>query len=192
MRIIGGKHRGTKLYTLEGLNTRPTLDRVKEALFNILQFELPQSTVLDLFAGSGALGLEAISRGAQRVILCDKSPEAIHIIEKNVDKLKANQPIQIIHNDYLLALELLKKQKEKVDIIFLDPPYQSDFVEKAIQKIVQFQLLNENGIILIETDRTEEIIPKIDQFKAFELYDQRKYGRAGLLFLKNEKEKQKT
>ena len=87
MRIIGGKHRGTKLYTLEGLNTRPTLDRVKESLFNILQFELPEATVLDLFSGSGAIGLEAISRGARKAILCDNTLEAIHIIEKNVEKV---------------------------------------------------------------------------------------------------------
>ena len=99
MRIIGGKHRGTKLYTLDGLNTRPTLDRVKESLFSILQFELPEATGLDLFAGSGALGLESISRGASKVILCDQSKNAIHIIEQNVEKLKEKSQVQKLKQD---------------------------------------------------------------------------------------------
>ena len=90
MRIIAGKARGTKLYTLEGMNTRPTLDRVKESLFNIIQNEIPGSTFLDLFAGSGAIGLEAVSRGARKAILCDKEKSAIQIIKKNTFKMKQN------------------------------------------------------------------------------------------------------
>ena len=184
MRIIGGKHRGTKLYTLDGLNTRPTLDRVKEPLFSILQFELPEAMILDLFAGSGALGLEAISRGAKQAILCDKSLDAIHIMEKNVDKLKANSKIQILQKDYLQALEILKSQNQKFDIVFLDPPYRTDFAEIASQKIIEFDLLNENGRIIIETDRKKEVIQNIETLELFDIYDQRKYGRAELLFLR--------
>lgn len=183
MRIIGGKHRGTKLYTLEGLDTRPTLDRVKEPLFSILQFELPEAVILDLFAGSGALGLESMSRGASEIILCDKSSEAIHIIEKNVEKLKAKAKIQILQKDYVDALEILKKQKQKLDIVFLDPPYKTNFAEIASEKIVQYDLLKENGIIIIETDR-EEVKQNIEQLNLFNIFDERKYGRVGLLFLK--------
>lgn len=184
MRIISGKHRGTKLYTLEGLNTRPTLDRVKEPLFSILQNELPEAVILDLFAGSGALGLEAISRGAQRAILCDNSDKAIHIIEQNVDKLKSKSEIQILKNDYLKALEILKTKKERFDIIFLDPPYNTDFAEKASETILQDNLLKDDGIIVIETDRKKAVMQAMNQLSMVEIYDERKYGRAELLFLR--------
>lgn len=184
MRIISGKHRGTKLYTLEGLDTRPTLDRVKEPLFSILQFELPEATVLDLFAGSGALGLEAISRGANKAILCDKSKEAIHIMEQNVEKLRVKSQIQIFQKSYLSTLEILKMQNEKFDIVFLDPPYATDFAEIASQKIAEYNLLKENGIIIIETDQTEKVVLNIEKSNLFEIVDQRKYGRVTLLFLK--------
>lgn len=184
MRIIGGKHRGTKLYTLEGLNTRPTLDRVKESLFSILQFDLPEAMILDLFAGSGALGLEAISRGASKAILCDKSKDAIHTIEQNVEKLKVKSDVQIFQKDYLSVLEILKTQNEKFDIVFLDPPYETDFAEIASQKIAEYELLKENGIIIIETDQTEKVVLNIEKWNLFEIYDQRKYGRVTLLFLK--------
>ena len=182
MRIIGGKHRGTKLYTLDGLNTRPTLDRVKEPLFSIIGFDLPEATVLDLFAGSGALGLEAISRGAKKAYLCDSYKQAIHIIGQNVDKLKENSKVEIINKDYDKALEYLKN--EKFDIVFLDPPYATDFSEKASEKIAKYGLLNENGIIIIETDRKDEVKKNIEELDLFEIYDQRKYGRAELIFLR--------
>lgn len=184
MRIISGKNRGTKLYTLEGENTRPTLDRVKEPLFSILNFYIEESVVLDLFAGSGALGLEAISRGASEAVLCDNARNAIHIIEKNVEKMSVNSKVKILNLDYLKALEKLKSQKYKFDIVFLDPPYQTDFSEKASQKIVEYSLLNENGIIVIETDRKKEVVENINKMNLFEIYDERKYGRAELIFLK--------
>ena len=184
MRIISGKHRGTKLYTLEGLDTRPTLDRVKEPLFSILQFDLPEAVVLDLFAGSGALGLEAISRGAKKAILCDNSFEAIHIIEQNVEKLKVKSEVQILKKDYLAVLEMLKNKKEKLDMVFLDLPYHTDFAEKASEKIGEYDLLKKDGIIIIETDRKQEIIEKLRQLPYYDIEDERKYGRAQLLFLR--------
>lgn len=184
MRIIGGKHRGTKLYTLEGVDTRPTLDRVKEPLFSILQFEVQESTVLDLFAGSGALGLEAVSRGAKKAVLCDKSREAIHIIGKNVEKLRLNSEVQLLPVDYLAALEILKREKQQFDIVFLDPPYATDFAQKASQKIVEFDLLKENGRMIIETDRKKEVLQDIEQLKVLAIDDERKYGRVELIFLK--------
>ena len=100
MRIIGGLARGTKLYTLEGMNTRPTLDRVRESLFNIIQNEIKDSILLDLFSGSGAIGLESISRGAKKAILCDKSKQAIQIINKNVEKLRYKEKVEVLCMDY--------------------------------------------------------------------------------------------
>ena len=115
MRIIGGKARGTKLYTLEGENTRPTLDRVKESLFNIIQTEIPNSIFLDLFSGSGAIGLEAVSRGAKKAILCDKSKDAIKIIEKNIKKTHLEEKIEY----YQLPFEILLNNqiKDLIDIV---------------------------------------------------------------------------
>lgn len=184
MRIIGGKHRGTKLYTLEGQDTRPTLDRVKESLFNILSPKLHDAIVLDLFAGSGALGLEATSRGAKKVFLCDNAKKAMHIIEQNVDKIKPKSEIQLLRLDYLKALAFLEKKHEKIDIIFLDPPYLTDFSQKACEQILAYDLLSPNGIIVIETDRKDEIIEDINKMNGFDIYDQRKYGRVELIFLK--------
>ena len=128
MRIISGTARGTKLYTLEGQTTRPTLDRVKESLFNIIQNKIQNSIFLDLFSGSGAIGLEAASRGAKKTILCDKSKEAITVIKKNIEKTHLSKKVELYNLDYELLLKT--KIKEKIDIIYIDPPYDSDFVIK--------------------------------------------------------------
>ena len=111
MRIISGTARGTKLFTLTGDNTRPTLDRVKESLFNIINRKIYEAKVLDLFAGSGAIGLEFASRGAEKVVLCDNSKEAINIINKNIEKTHLKEKVELIKSDAIIALEKLKKEK---------------------------------------------------------------------------------
>ena len=131
MRIISGTARGTKLYTLEGLNTRPTLDRVRESLFNIIQNEVKESIFLDLFSGSGAVGLEAASRGAKEVIICDKSKEAVQIINKNIEKTHLKDKIKLYNTDFISLLR--NKITEKLDIIYIDPPYDSDFIFLSIK-----------------------------------------------------------
>ena len=181
MRIIGGTARGTKLYTLNGENTRPTLDRVKESLFNIIQNEIIDANVLDLFSGSGAIGLEAVSRGARKSILCDKEKQAIEIIRKNVQKTHMEQKVEIYNLDFKKILK--EKIKEKQDIIFLDPPYKTDYITQALELIYEEQLIDAQSIIIIETDEEERIIKNIDNEK-FEIYDKRKYGRAYLIFLR--------
>ena len=177
MRIISGKARGTKLFTLDGLNTRPTLDRVKEPLFSIIQEYVVDSDVLDLFAGSGALGLEALSRGAKSAILCDNSKEAVDIIYKNITKTKLNA--EVINNDFVKTLKRLDGRQ--FDIIFLDPPYETSSLEEAINKILELNLLKENGLIIAETDNQEKVekIKKLD----ITISDIRKYGRVILIFL---------
>ena len=135
MRIISGSARGTNLFTLDGLTTRPTLDRVKESLFNIIQNEIPESVFLDLFSGSGAVGLEAASRGAKKTILCDKSKDAIKIINKNIEKTHLKEKVELYNVDYK---ELLKnKIKETIDIIYIDPPYDSDFAVDAVKLLIE-------------------------------------------------------
>ena len=177
MRIISGKARGTKLFTLDGLNTRPTLDRVKEPLFSIIQEYVLDSDVLDLFAGSGALGLEALSRGAKSAILCDNSKEAVDIIYKNITKTKLNA--EVINNDFVKTLKRLDGRQ--FDIIFLDPPYETNYLEEAINKILELNLLKENGLIIAETDNQEKVekIKKLD----ITISDIRKYVIVILIFL---------
>ena len=188
MRIIAGSMRGTKLFTLDGLNTRPTLDRVKEPLFSIINFKSQNSVVLDLFSGSGALGLESISRGASKAFLCDNSKSAINIIKQNVVKTKAGDKVEIVFKDYKKALEKFYDEKIKFDIIFLDPPYETNFAEKSVEIIVGNNLLNKGGIIIIETDTKEKIIDSLSNIN-IKIYDERKYGRVSLIFLCTEERK---
>ena len=135
MRIISGTARGTKLFTLEGQTTRPTLDRVKESIFNIIQNQIINSNFLDVFSGSGAIGLEAASRGAKKVILCDKSKDAINIINKNIEKTHLKEKIELYNLDYETLLK--NKIKEKMDIIYIDPPYNSNFAIKTVEYIIE-------------------------------------------------------
>lgn len=180
MRIISGKARGTKLYTLEGENTRPTLDRVKESIFNILQGKIEGAQILDLFSGSGAIGLEFLSRGAESAVLCDKSKEAVNIIKKNIEKTHMEKNAQVINTDFENCLEKLKN--EQFDIIYLDPPYATDYILKSLEKILQLNIAKEESQIIIETDDAERIEKEIKNLDV-EINDKRKYGRATIIFL---------
>ena len=185
MRVISGKSRGKKLFSPESKNTRPTLDRVKEALFNKIQFQVRDAVVLDLFAGTGALGIEALSREAKEVVFCDESSSAIKIIKKNIEITRNEENATVINKDYNLALESLKAQNKKFDIIFLDPPYKTNLATMALQKIIMSNLLTEDGIIIIETDdiKKEEEILKTEKIQVF---DERKYGSVWLIFIRKE------
>lgn len=184
MRIIGGKARGTKLYTLEGQSTRPTLDRVKESLFNIIQNEVQDSLFLDLFSGSGAIGLEAVSRGARKAILCDKSKHAIQIIRKNALKTHLEEKIEIYNYNFEALLKT--KISEKQDIIYIDPPYETNFAYEAVKIILEQDLIKKDSTIIIETDRKEKIMVEMEKLEV-EITDIRKYGRAYLIFLNKRK-----
>lgn len=184
MRIISGTARGTKLYTLEGTNTRPTLDRVKEPLFSILQSYLKDATILDLFSGSGALALEALSRGASKAVLCDSSSSAIQIIKKNIQKTHMEDKAKVVCTDYQ---KCIKECKESFDLIFIDPPYESNIAVKAVETLLEYDLLKPNGLIIIETDDEEREIKQIAQCKnKINVCDLRKYGRVKLIFLNRE------
>lgn len=182
MRIISGTMRGTKLFTLEGLNTRPTLDRVKEALFSKINYELEDAIILDLFSGSGALALESLSRGASKAFLCDSSRDAIKIIKQNIEKTKTNDRAVLLSLDYKKALAKLKEDNVKFDFVFLDPPYQTNFAEDAVKIIIESNMLNENGTIILETDDKEKVISNLDT-NLIKIKDLKRYGRVYLLFL---------
>ena len=188
MRVISGSARGTKLNSIDSLSTRPTLDRVKEPLFSILNFRLDNAIVLDLFSGSGALGLESISRGANQAYLCDKSREEINIIKKNVEKTREKEKVEIVFKNYTSALQEFVIKNIKFDIVFLDPPYETDFAKTATEIILNNNLLNKDGIIVIETDNKEKVINSLKDINV-KIYDERKYGRVTLLFLCKEERK---
>ena len=183
MRVISGKSRGKKLVSLDGDNTRPTLDRVKEALFNKIQFNIQDAVVLDLFAGTGALGVEALSRGAKEVIFCDKVLDAINVIKQNVISTNNLDKSTIINKDYKDVIEYISKIDKKIDIVFLDPPYKTNLTIESLQKIIINDLLAEDGIIVIETDdiNKEQEILKIEEV---EIFDKRKYGSVWLIFIR--------
>lgn len=179
MRVISGTAKGTSLESLEGNKTRPTLDRVKEALFNILQNDIRDANVLDLFSGSGALGIEALSRGAKFCVMADKSADAIKVINKNLQKTKLEQNAKVIKNDYIKTLDSLD---QKFDLIFVDPPYSENIAVNAIKNIIELNLLTEEGIIVLETDEEERELENLKKINV-NVYDLRKYGRVKLIFL---------
>ncbi len=183
MRVISGKARGTKLSSIESLSTRPTLDRVKESLFNIIQNNLKGAVVLDLFAGSGQLGIEALSRGANKAYLCDINRDAVKMIKQNLEKTKLKDKAVVINEDYKKALRTLNTN-EKFDIIFIDPPYKEDIAVDSIIEIIHESRLKENGIMIIETDEIERDLREINKIENIKIIDQRKYGRASLIFIK--------
>ena len=183
MRVISGTARGTKLNSIESLSTRPTLDRVKESLFNILQNKIEDSTVLDLFSGSGAIAIEFLSRGAKQAYLCENNLNAMKMIYTNLDKTKLRDKAITIKKDYRKVLEIIKKESVQFDFIFLDPPYQADFAVDATKRILLLDLLKEKGTIIIETDDEKRELLEIEKLD-IRIDDIRKYGRVSLIFLK--------
>lgn len=147
MRVISGKARGVILKTPDGLATRPTADRVKEALFSILQFDLPGSKVLDLFGGTGQLGIEAMSRGARSAVFVDERIQACRLISENLKRTGFSSDAKVICSDYAAYL---KNCTDKFDIIILDPPYAEVFLENALNKISEIDILQSSGIIVTE------------------------------------------
>ena len=178
MRIISGKYRGLKLGEFDGKNIRPTADRVKESLFNILADKVAGSTVLDLFCGSGSLGLECLSRGAEFVCFNDNSPASIAVLTKNLQKIPSEKNYSVTRLDYA---QCLANSACKYDLIFIDPPYSSDAGIASLNLIGKSGILDKNGIVIFERDRKFE--DTIDGLTAF---DERKYGKTYLTFFKGE------
>ncbi len=148
MRIISGEARGRKLKEPKGTDTRPTTDKVKEGLFNIIQFELEGRRVLDLYAGTGQLGLEALSRGAERCTFVDQRREGAALVRENVKLCRYEDRSTVVQGE---ALSFLSACREKFDVVFLDPPYASGLLEKSLEMLTQFDILREHGIIVCES-----------------------------------------
>ncbi len=186
MRIIAGDKRGCAISAPKGIDTRPTLDRVKESLFGILQFEIYGRRVLDLFAGSGALGLEALSRGAQSAVFCDKSRESVGIINANIKKLGYGSKCRVYGCDWERAASMMEGRGDRFDIVFIDPPYGAGIAAKAAAALYNKGLLAEDFIIVLEHDA--KLPPMIDCEK-LEVYDLRSYGELTAISFIREKRK---
>lgn len=168
MRIISGKYKGKNLIGFNIDGTRPTMDRVKESVFGMIQNKIRDSIVLDLFAGSGSLGIEALSNGASEVFFIDNNIELINIIKKNTVGMK--EKLHIMKSDYKNAIELLKNSNIKFDIIFLDPPYKLNLINDCLDKIIKYKLLKEDGLIICEYEEEQIENDKLNLIK------ERKYG----------------
>lgn len=171
MRVITGKARGVQLKTPDGMQTRPTADRVKEALFSIIHFDIPGSKVLDLFSGTGQLGIEALSRGAGSAVFVDAREDACKIIRENLKRTKLEGQGKVVRSDYL---EYLRHCREKFDIIILDPPYAEVFLENALKCITEIDILQTGGIIITERPLEKELPFEFEGFMRSRDY---KYGK---------------
>lgn len=181
MRIIAGKARGHKLIPPATMETRPTLDRVKEAMFSTIQLYIPEGTVVDVFAGTGSLGLEAASRGASEVYLFDKSETTFPLLKENVKNLRFEDFCFPIKTDAYIGLKNLAAKGKRFDIIFIDPPYCKEMIPEAMKIVKEHNLLKEDGIIVTKIDSIEEIYAGYDDIK---LSKSKKYGNTTVCYYK--------
>lgn len=180
MRINAGKWRGRTLFSVEGLSTRPTPDMMKQALFNILGDRIVNASFCDVFAGTGNVAFEALSRGAKNAVLIENSKAALNVIRQNAAKLKCENDIFVISNDALIALKMLKGKK--FDFIFFDPPYNMGFERSVLNLINENELLADNGMVIVQFEAKNSIVSDIPE--CYDISDQRKYGRSSFVMLR--------
>ncbi|MBP2625661.1 MAG: methyltransferase [Firmicutes bacterium] len=180
MRIITGSAKGTKLKAPPGLDTRPTADRVKESVFNILGDIVIDARVLDIFAGTGNLGLEALSRGAKSAVFVDNSNDSIAIIKENAHHTKLVEHTEIYKNDVLRAMDRFVQTGRSFDLLFCDPPYQQRFVQTVLEKLDKHPIMALGGVVVIEHSRHEEIA---DEWEHLQLKRTERYGATLVSFL---------
>lgn len=187
IRIIAGKYRQREIAAPVGMDTRPTLGRTRESLFSILFGKIEDKKVLDLFAGSGALGFEALSRGAASCVFCDKAPQAIRALENNVRLLKAENETRILRDDWHKSLRLLHEEGLRFDLVFLDPPYCMD-INEVLQTLWDYRLLAERGIIVAEHGADKEAAGIGD----YAVYSRRQYRDTILTFLERREDDEES
>ena len=183
LRIISGEHRGRLLKTVNGSGTRPTTDRVKESLFNILQARLPGSSILDLFSGTGNLGLEAMSRGGKSAVFVEKNPAALAVLRENCRALDYMDAVEIIPFDVGKSIPLLSRKGKVFDIVFMDPPYDHDWEAPTITALDTGHLVKDGGILVIEHLLSDE---QQERIGGFVRYDLRKYGNTAISLYRKE------
>ena len=185
MRIITGSARGIRLATLEGEATRPTAERVKEAVFSSINFELEDTEILDLFGGSGQLGLEALSRGASHAVFVDSSADAAAIIKANAQKTRLFQKCRVLTMDYEEYIRSAAG-KYKFDFIFIDPPYALKLVPDVLRRAADADIIADGGTLICETDNGE-VLTDEELEQTYEIHKQARYGRIHITMLKLKK-----
>ena len=181
MRIISGKFKGKKLHSKKNSKVRPTTDRVKEAIFNIIQGTISNTVVIDLFAGFGSLGLEALSRGANKVYFVEKMKSNSQIIKKNIKSCNMENHSEVFTTD---VFDFLTHTKIKADIIFMDPPYDRGYLNKSITSIIKNQIIKKPGLIIVEHSLKE----KAPDYTKLEIVRERKYGNTQVTIYYNKEE----
>ena len=176
MKVISGKYKGRKIEGFDIEGTRPTMDRVKESLFATIQNYVKESVVLDLFSGSGNLGIETLSEGASYAYLVDKNIKCIKTINKNINNIGIEN-VKVLNMDYKLALKQINK---KLDLIFLDPPYKTSLIEDSLKLIDEYDLLSDDGLIVCESDDVDKIIYS----NKYESIKEKRYGDKYIVLLK--------
>lgn len=182
MRIVSGTVKGRKLCAIKGLKIRPTSDKVRESVFNILGIEFHYKNALDLFAGTGAMGIEALSRGAENAVFVDNNSSSVRIIKKNLCICNFLEKAKVFETDIIPALNLLSKNKERFDLIFIDPPYKAGLTEITLEMIDKKNLLTDNGIIVSEISKKNKVDAALENLYKF---DTRQYGDTVVEFYKN-------
>ncbi len=180
MRVIAGKAKGVSLKTPDGLATRPTADRVKEALFSIIQFDIPGTAVLDLFGGTGQLGIEALSRGAKSAVFVDEREDACRLIRENLKRTKMECDGRVVRSDYAT---FLRTCREKFNIILLDPPYAEVFLENSLKMITEIDILQSGGIIVAERPVGKDLLCEFPGYCRSKDY---KYGKTFLAIFRKD------
>ena len=184
MRVISGTCKGKRLFSLKGLNLRPTSDRVKEAIFDILQDQIEGRQVLDLFAGTGALGIEALSRGARGAVFVEESPRSLTVLRKNIEECRVKDRAQVLAREVMTGIKILEAKGESFQLIFLDPPYGKGVAHKTLKALAASSIVSPDTMIVAEHAAADDIssIPHLERV------DARKYGGTRVSFFQLQKE----
>jgi len=187
MRVIAGEFKGRRLDRIEGMDIRPTSDKVKESLFNILGDAVVDSRFLDLFGGTGGIGIEALSRGAKHVVFIDVSAKSIKVLKGNLEHLNIKENVEVFNTDYSTAISKLHKYGKKFDIIFIDPPYSVGMAQDALKEIDKHSILAQSGLVVVEHDTRDEMPARIGRLGIFR---SKQYGNTTLSFYDLDQETQ--
>lgn len=185
MRVIAGEYRGRKLEAIEGMDIRPTADKIKGSIFNMLGNAVIECSFLDLFGGTGGVGIEALSRGARNVVFIDAGIKSIKVLKDNLKHLNIKENVEVYHTDYETAIKKLNKFNKQFDIIFIDPPYRNGMAQNALVNIDRNPILAQSGIIIVEHDSKEEMPQKVGSLIKYRV---KQYSNTSLSFYNIDRE----
>jgi 16S rRNA (guanine966-N2)-methyltransferase len=184
LRVIGGNLKGKKLFSAKGQNLRPTSDRVREAIFDILQNQFQGRNILDLFAGTGALGIEALSRGAKRAVFVEGGARSLGVLRRNIEECRLKEQAEVVGREARVAIKILEARGESFELIFLDPPYSKGLARRVLEVLSRSSIVTAGTLVVAEHSLSEEL----DSMPIWQRIDRRRYGRTLVSFFRPEKE----